>query len=396
MDQDALISRLRAEANDATNRVTSLVFQAAALGAVTIGFVASTGHGTPWAALSAAPVAVVVALVCRIAIFKYTTANRNLGYQLHLERLKAYERFDSTVAARVESLRRMGWEEALQAWRIVHATTYAAIYTVPSPGTGRARFDLRRYVDPAMHRVRDDILQRVDRERAAAESSDPAAWSGPGACEWWNPRKLAALDDSRTLVAGYDPGSDLKDLLKVLNGMQWALYLCLWWPLTTFALDGVHGLVGGAYIMLLLLFGLALGFQQLWTFRRCAILEDGLLSVHPCATTWTAVAIAHVVAAGGNTQPYARYTERLAAIARHLDAARLPGLVTRYVMSGEPPFDKRTTFCEQALNRRRFQRRRYPRAVIFERRKEDRREHPPEDSNRSDAGSQVVDPATVL
>ena len=61
-----------------------------------------TDDEKPFVAFAAVPAIFLLMLVSRIGIFKYTTANRNLGYELHLNRLKAYERLiDQSINERV-------------------------------------------------------------------------------------------------------------------------------------------------------------------------------------------------------------------------------------------------------------------------------------------------------
>lgn len=127
-----LLEQIREEVRDVKGCFTNFTFQGAALAAVAAGFILSGLKDNQWLSLAAAPVIFVLMLVCRVGIFKYTTANRNLGYELHLDRLKAYERLgDPAITARVERLRIIGWEEALRAWRVVQASVFAQLYSVP-------------------------------------------------------------------------------------------------------------------------------------------------------------------------------------------------------------------------------------------------------------------------
>lgn len=146
-------------------------------------------------------------------------------------------------------------------------------------------------------------------------------------------------------------------MIRALNVMQWTLYSLLYWPLLAVFREGSTAL-SASYLGLVLMLGVVVAFRQLRIRRRRVILEDGLVSIHSCAITWAAVAIAPVVAADDGRRPYFHYTERLAALARHIEVQRLPALVGRYLVNGDPLFDPRTTLCEPALNRRGSARRR--------------------------------------
>src|SRR5688500_13212539 len=92
MTPEKLIEQLRAEVRDVKDCFTQFAFQSAALATVAAGFILSTLESNPWVAFAGVPIIMVLLLVCRVGIFKYSTANRNLGYQLHLERLAAYRK----------------------------------------------------------------------------------------------------------------------------------------------------------------------------------------------------------------------------------------------------------------------------------------------------------------
>jgi len=57
---------------------------------------------------------------------RYQTVNRNLGFELHLSRLKDYARIGTVEWA--EKMTEVGWEEVMCAWRIVQPTLFNALY----------------------------------------------------------------------------------------------------------------------------------------------------------------------------------------------------------------------------------------------------------------------------
>jgi hypothetical protein len=120
MTEEALIAQLQSEVRDVKACFTEFSFQSSALATVAAGFMLSQLKDGYIVVLAAVPTIFVLMVVCRVAIFKYTTANRNLGYELHLDRLAAYERIgDENVSERVARVKQIGWEEALRAWRVV-------------------------------------------------------------------------------------------------------------------------------------------------------------------------------------------------------------------------------------------------------------------------------------
>src|SRR2546423_941 len=86
-NEEHLIKQLRSEANEAKQCFTTISYQTIALSLTVLGAsLAATQWHFAGAAYAPLPVILLLLAVCRIGIFKYSTANRNNGYELHLAR----------------------------------------------------------------------------------------------------------------------------------------------------------------------------------------------------------------------------------------------------------------------------------------------------------------------
>jgi hypothetical protein len=362
--QSDLVTRLRDEVRDVKDCFTRFSFQSAALGTVAVGVVlAAGGTGHSEASLVVVPVIFLLMLVCRIGIFKYSTANRNLGYELHLDRLRNYEATgDERVKARVAQVRAIGWEEALRAWRVAQTSIFAGLYRVPQKREDRRR-PWPATLDPGLYVLRPDASE-VRRAQESWEKLKTFDELGNSAYPWWDQKKLTEFSPPGGRGSMYHTGNFLKDVLFALHAMQWTLWLLLWWPAAsiwshgwpmpaisdelTWRLTAGHTLpvpfllfaVFWVRMTLFPILALALGFvvfyRQRRIRRRREILEDELLSIHSCAITWGFVAIAHVQAANASARPYFHYSETLAFLCRQIDPVLLPAAIGRYFAKGIP------------------------------------------------------------
>lgn len=365
MTQDDLVAQLRAEVHDVKECFNQYSFQSAGVAAALATFILDGMNERPWTALAAAPVIIVLLLVARIGIFKYSTANRNLGFQLHLERLDAYAKAHTNeplVKARIDQLRAVGWEEALRAWRVVHSTMFMHLYTIPDIDGDRASLWWRcwpRECDPLLfrHRPRFAKIQIESQERRevrweSARSSTSYAW--------WSQRHLVEPKTLRADASQYHAGHFLTNAFLGLVAMQWCYFVMLAWGVMKGADDlstrvpgflsahgvpvspaGVAGIgytciAGG--VLLALYSAAMLRLRQKRLTRRRQILEDEFLSIHSTSIAWCGVLITHRYAMSGDGHVYDRYTERLARLAETLDVGRLPEDIDAYIRRGVPPF----------------------------------------------------------
>jgi hypothetical protein len=189
----------------------------------------------------------VLLMVARIGIYKYVTANRNLGYELHLYQTRHIPA-NSPVEWQADMLE-VGWEEAMRAWRIVQTTVYQDIY---KKGWLRA-----------------GIMKKKHRRT-----------------KWWF--KPNMLSDNGTV---YYPGS----YLQIVNKLLIIIAVGLTIPMFVvagqlyFQNNGWYLLYGGiALLSLAAIITFSLNYS-----RRRKILEEGLLSIPSCAIMWHAVVVAH-------------------------------------------------------------------------------------------------------
>lgn len=372
MTQDDLISQLRAEVHDVKECFNQYSYQSAGVAAALATFILDGMNERPWTALAAAPVIIVLLLVARIGIFKYSTANRNLGFQLHLERLDAYDNAhtdEPQVKARIAQLRVVGWEEALRAWRVVHSTMFMHLYTIPDIKADRTSRWWRcwpRECDPLLFRTRNRFLDI----QVASQNRRSINWDVARNAEsysWWSQRHLVEPKTLTAYTSQYHAGHFLTNAFLGLIAMQWCYFVILAWgvmkgaddlsirmpgflaahgvPIAESAVSGIGYLCIAGGVLLTLYLAAMLWLRQQRLTRRREILEDEFLSIHSTSIAWCGVLIAHTFAMSGNGHVYDRYTERLARLAETLDVGRLPEDVDAYIRQGVPPF-KEAAFTE--------------------------------------------------
>src|SRR5450759_5860216 len=118
-----VVKTLRQEAGEVKDCFTKFSFQALGLATAVLGIIAAKQADQPYVALAAVLVIGLLLVVSRIGIYKYTTANRNFGYELHLNRLAQIET-SGQAASDLKGSREVGWEEAMRDWRVVAASVF--------------------------------------------------------------------------------------------------------------------------------------------------------------------------------------------------------------------------------------------------------------------------------
>jgi hypothetical protein len=268
--------------------------------------------------------------VSRIGIFKFTTANRNFGYQLHLARMAAFlEKTESgDVRKRVASLMDVDWEEALRAWRVVQVAVFRSIYRTPRLTGLAGRIDWRAYktTDAAATLIAKYTHRETD---LRVDDIYP----------WWNPELLTKLHQGYQSSRGesiYYTGTYLRDMLGGLHFMQWLLIAQVMWAA---AGPHLHSSERVALTLVVALAGTLVFLRQVRIDRRREILENEALSIHSCAITWAFVVIVHTLASRAGESPYLHYTQRLAALCEpgRLHALDLPRLTREYIYTGRVP-----------------------------------------------------------
>lgn len=243
-----LCSRARHEAGDVKDCFTRFSFQALGLSAVILGVIARYQAEQSSIGLASALVVILVLAVARIGNYKYATANRNFGFQLHVERTS---RITPSKGGWQQNMRYVGWEEAMRAWRIVQATVFARIYETKG--------------------------FRYNRLRADAPGEDRT--------RWWEPEKLM-VDDTR-----YHSGSYLKTMQTVLHLVALLALVPIFSGAVQYGSEDPWR-AGGMLSVALVSLGVTV-WRILRNIARRELLESGLLSIHSCAIMWQAVLLAH-------------------------------------------------------------------------------------------------------
>jgi len=280
-EQTELIKQLRTEVFQIKDCIARYTLQCLAFGAVLLGGIFGaqmTFERAVRLGWLTVPVLLLLRAVCRTAVHKLGTINRNLGYELHLQRTR---RLPQTVDGWRHSYREIGWEEAMRAWRVVQASLFARICVEAGEWIGRGHYE--REFDPARKENRDKYLwyhvptlvEQANRRDGTGES-------------------LKKRSASKRPSATYHAGNFVHKMLKIVHLM---MVLCLapqvWglWVLTTTG-KGQRWEVAVAAAVIVL----SIVYVRNATDRdrvRLDQLESGILSIHSCAVVWQAVVVAH-------------------------------------------------------------------------------------------------------
>jgi hypothetical protein len=248
-----VITQLRAEAESVKDCFTRFSFQALALSALVLGVIAQFQSDNPHVAFASILVIILVLAVARIGNYKYATANRHFGYQLHLERTNTFIFHEKT--AWQGWMRYVGWEEAMRAWRVVQATVFEELYE-----TGWLR----------ANRLKNHVKYQPYKWFMPSSLVEPATTYYSGSYlramhTLLNVVAVASLIPLVVMVAQYRFYEEFRED---------ARYFWLGVVVSIFAVAGVT--------------------FRIWKNNcRRLVLEDGLLCIHSCAIMWQAVIIAH-------------------------------------------------------------------------------------------------------
>ncbi|KAA3614023.1 MAG: hypothetical protein DWQ05_17275 [Calditrichaeota bacterium] len=252
-DEASLIDMLRREAQNVKDCFTRFSFQALAFSTAVLGAVARYQIEFPAIALSSFGVIILLLVVARIGTYKYATANRHFGYELHLQRTLHLTDKENGWQSK---MREIGWEEAVRAWRVVQATQFRFLYRT------RDFFPNKRNI----HEIAEDR----------------------GEYEWFIPSKLVGHDGD------YHAGSYLKTMLFVFYLMIslacisiFAMIYQVWGTLAGNVYLQLTAVLITLFVMLIIV------LRIIGNNRRRKILEEELLSIHSCGIMWQAVVVAH-------------------------------------------------------------------------------------------------------
>lgn len=272
----------------------------------------------PKAEYAPIPMIGLLMIVGRIGVFKYGTANRNYGYELHLSRLSHLgSELAETQVRWIKTMRSIGWEEALRAWRVVQPTLFRRIYR--DPETDPLARGLKVIFLDVINHFRTDLFQLTSEAKRVKNKFIADARNGPSSIRpkeypWFMPKVLVESTESiRGVKSAYHAGSYLKNMNSALVGAQLAMLL----PLGVCTYD--KHFQGDRFDWILFGVGCcAIGCRNVRMARRRVILEDELMSIHSCAIVWEAVVVCHYLAI--RDQGIEHYTEKLALHSQELAA----------------------------------------------------------------------------
>jgi hypothetical protein len=252
-----LIENLREEANSVKECFTKISFQTIALSSVVLGLIIRFQGEFPHIAIATVFITTLLLSVARIGTFKYGTANRHFGYELHLHRSLFFSDIDSNGWK--SYMRDIGWEEAMRSWRVIQPTLFVKLY-YPSK------------LKPNW--LRPEYKNKKDL--------------------WFEPKTL--LEEK----SQYYSGSYLKSMLFFLHFLAIiSLFPLIISIYQIFCGDNFFFFPcanGDQLIILIIISFLALlviVYRIVKDTARRKILESGLLSIHSCAIIWQAVVLAH-------------------------------------------------------------------------------------------------------
>lgn len=253
IDEAALIDMLRKEAQNVKDCFTRFSFQGLAFSTAILSAVARYQIDYPLIGLSSFGVIVLLLVIARIGTYKYATANRHFGYELHLQRSC---HMPDREGGWQDYMRNIGWEEAVRAWRVVQATQFRYLYYTISMWPNHRR-----------------------KIRTPKNEQEGYLWFMPS----------ALVGD-----AGYHAGSYLKTMLSVFYLMIFlaivsnvAMIVQLWPQIS------IHPALQWGTIFFEFIVLDAIIIRIIGNDRRRKILEQEILSIHSCGIMWQAVVVAH-------------------------------------------------------------------------------------------------------
>jgi hypothetical protein len=310
--EDKLIERIRAEASEVKDCFTRYSFQSIALVSAILGIAFRPSDTSMlWSGFVGIPLAILLMTVASIGTHKYATANRLLGYELHLQRTARYSS-ESSPGWHVQ-MRSMGWEEGMRAWRIVQATVFNYLFKSHDLRKSTGNVNLpRRMVRWIWSFV---TILRIEQLPRSLRNSEGKLVLVPE--ERWFETRSHMLDGMAYYPGGY--------LHTILNVVYLVAALCIVFAASVGAQlfhDGQQAEGLFAYSAVLVIMGIC--FKTLFhSYRRRTVLEEGFLSINSCAVLWQIIACAHFVtlhrlrvAHGGVLPYYKDYSRTLGEIAR--------------------------------------------------------------------------------
>ncbi len=247
MSNENFISYLREESRDLKNCFTQFSFQAITFCSIALGVLTKYQTNHPYLGYSGILIVFITLSVGRIGIYKYSNSNRINGYELFLDRIKILENDKNWD----KDYKKIGWEEALRAWRSVQPTIFQYYYEV-----GHGKINILKYEHNNLK------------------------------YKWFEPKTL----HKKGTV--YYTGSYLKTMLSILNitailGIVAMLVMILQF----YQEKSYYHLCFSILSTLIVIVTFFKKSKQLK--QRRILLQEGILSIHSCAIMWQLVVIAH-------------------------------------------------------------------------------------------------------
>jgi hypothetical protein len=308
------VQQLREEANNVKDCFNKFSFASLTFSSAVFSLIVSIMEKNCAVVLAAIPVVALLNIVCRIGIYKYSTANRNFGYELHLARWNMFIT-ENSVDEKFNNLNTIRWEEALRAWRVIQTTIMRSLYNVPE-NSGFKSVILRPLnvfssLRPDLYRTNKNARKRINKYKKSILTKDIAERQKIDDYPWFLPNILS-IEHTNNL-SNYHAGTYLSNMLMMLFVMQ----IFILAPLGYY---GINSICNNEYnyfiIFVLAIIYVILRFMRIR--RRRLMLENEILSIHSCAILWEAVCISHIIATSNSSGYFKHYTENLIEISREI------------------------------------------------------------------------------
>ena len=349
--EQPFIKRLRDEAASTKSCFTEFSFKILMLNAAVLSAILVAIKHYHIATLGTIPCIALTMIVARIGIFKYTSANRQHGYQLHLGRKKWNENEEESDPLKWHNrMRRIPWEEAMRSYRIVQIAIFRSIYVIPE-NTKVGRFfekwglTIFNYFNPHFYRhtKKTKELVKAWEEGEILDSDAEYPWFMPKKLtewrlskkdresispnyHWFMPKKLAewrALKKkekqkkSKRRYSLYYSGGYIKNVTGMLTVVQYLMLIPWGCIILTNLNETGNTIVLWLWISGFLILFLLISLRARIIKKRRKIVENELLSIHSCAIIWEAVVLAHHRAMHLANGEYKHYTEHIVKQAEH-------------------------------------------------------------------------------
>ena len=304
------------------------LIQAIAFSAASLALMFGAIQWLSLAALAAIPVILLLMIVCRIGIYKYSTANRNLGYELHLGRLRsiylatlphATIEEQEQKKARYEFLKKARWEEVQRAWRIIQPMIFRKIYRTPEiyPLHGPNWLQPFNHLRTSLYQFTDGAKTIINNFKNNNQNGDEYPWFCPKLLTRFKmPQSQSPNTDAKEkqepqVIESYHAGTYLQNLMDILVLMQYLLLA----PMGIVIYERAFvepSLTLWLWLFIFFMLVVIIKLRSSRMRRRRQILENELLSIHSCSIIWHAVVITHFLALQSTKHHYIHYTEKLA------------------------------------------------------------------------------------